>query len=330
MRVVRFAITFGYMLLVLATAAVPLLGGPRPYAPVSILPQPQPVTLHVVYGTEKETWLREAATAFQASGATVDGAPIMIDLRGMGSGESKDALVADQIQPDVWSPASDLWITLLNQERQRRQQAVLVPTTGADAPKLLVLTPLVLAAWQDRAAALGNSGNTVWQNLQTTVVEGWQAKGHPEWGNATWGHTTPTSSNSGLQTLLLLAYDYGRKSRDLTVADVQQPPFVEWLRGIEGGASFGDSSASLMNDMIAFGPAKYNVVATYENLALEQIPNARNRGNKLVLIYPPANMWSNHPYAILDAPWVTPVKREAARQFRDFLLSRPQQTSTLR
>lgn len=328
MRLVRIAITVGYLLLVLVTAAVPLLGGPRPSAPLSILPTPDPVTLTIVYGTEKERWLTEAVAAFEASGITANGAPINIELRGLGSGEAMQQLLAGSLKPDVWSPASDLWITLLNQEWQQRNGGPLVPTSGANAPRMLVLTPLVLVAWQQRAVALSNSGQTVWQNLHDAIVapDGWGAKGHPEWGVVKWGHTTPSESNSGFQTLLLMAYAYHNKASGLATADIQSPEFLSWLGDMERNASFSDSSGALMNDMIAYGPSRYDLVATYENLALEQMANARSRWNdNLTVVYPPANLWSNHPYAVLDADWVTDEKREAARQFGDFLLSRAQQ-----
>jgi ABC-type sulfate transport system substrate-binding protein len=38
--------------------------------------------------------------------------------------------------------------------------------------------------------------------------------------------------------------------------------------------------------------------------------------------YPPATIISDHPYAILNAPWVSSEQRAAAARFRDFLLSR--------
>jgi Ca-activated chloride channel family protein len=46
----------------------------------------------------------------------------------------------------------------------------------------------------------------------------------------------------------------------------------------------------------------------------------------VVAIYPKeGTFWSNHPYVILDANWVTDEQREAAEVFEDFLLDRPQQ-----
>jgi Ca-activated chloride channel family protein len=46
----------------------------------------------------------------------------------------------------------------------------------------------------------------------------------------------------------------------------------------------------------------------------------------VVAIYPKeGTFWSNHPYAILNAPWVTAEQRAAAEDFQAFLLDQPQQ-----
>jgi Ca-activated chloride channel family protein len=45
-----------------------------------------------------------------------------------------------------------------------------------------------------------------------------------------------------------------------------------------------------------------------------------------VAIYPKeGTFWSNHPFVVLDASWVTEEQKEAARIFEDFLLDNPQQ-----
>jgi Ca-activated chloride channel family protein len=49
-----------------------------------------------------------------------------------------------------------------------------------------------------------------------------------------------------------------------------------------------------------------------------------------VAIYPKeGTFWSNHPYVILDAPWVDPAQKEAAKMFEDFLLAEQQQLKAL-
>jgi Ca-activated chloride channel family protein len=50
----------------------------------------------------------------------------------------------------------------------------------------------------------------------------------------------------------------------------------------------------------------------------------------VVAIYPKeGTFWSNHPYIVLNASWVTDEQREAAGLFEDFLLDRPQQLTAI-
>lgn len=316
MRSLRFLIAISYVVLVVATVGFALGSSRRPYAPLSVLPAPPPVTVTLVYGTETDAWFKQAAQAFEASGANVDGAPITIALQELGSGEALQQIADGTLQPTAWSPASDVWLSLLDQAAQARNQEPLI--AGGDVPQSLAQTPLVIAAWRGRADRLGSDGASVWEGL------------HSNRNAVRWAHTAPPESNSGLQALVLMAYSFHNKQSDLSVADVQDPAFVQWLRETEQAATVGDSSATVINDMIAFGPSRYDAVVTYENLALQLVPNARSRWNDdLVLIYPPATLLSNHPYAILNADWVTPEQRAAAQQFRDFLLSRTQQEQAL-
>ena len=108
--------------------------------------------------------------------------------------------------------------------------------------------------WNDLHDALANDG-------------GWKALGGKEsWGPVKFGHTSPLTSNSGAQTLMLLAYGYHNKSSGLTSADVNDPAFAQWLAEIESGvASFGDSTGTFMNDIVAKGPSQYDFGVVYEN-----------------------------------------------------------------
>jgi Ca-activated chloride channel family protein len=71
----------------------------------------------------------------------------------------------------------------------------------------------------------------------------------------------------------------------------------------------------------------------YENLIVAQ-ESKRLAGESsqlpVVAIYPvEGTFWSNHPYIILNAPWVTEEQREAAQDFEDFLLDKPQQLQAI-
>jgi Ca-activated chloride channel family protein len=58
--------------------------------------------------------------------------------------------------------------------------------------------------------------------------------------------------------------------------------------------------------------------------------NGQSSQIPVVAIYPKeGTFWSNHPYAIVNAPWVTAEQKEAAQLFETFLLDKPQQLKAL-
>lgn len=324
----------GYIILAVVLTVLTATVGPVGSAPLPlpIGPAREPIVVTIAYGTEKREWLEEATRRFAAQDRRINGRPIQVELQGIGSRELVNEIVAGTLQPTVASPASSLWIELLEADWYARNGAAIV-RDGPDAPQPLVLTPLVLVAWQQRADVLWPNGpQQLWQELHDAIADqrGWAARGHPEWGFVKFGHTSPLSSNSGAQTLLLLAYAYHNKTSGLSSEDVLDPEFQRWMEEIELGVlEFGDSTGTFMDDMVRFGPSKYDFVAVYENLALENVEAARGRWDDIRLIYPPATLLSDHPYAILEAAWVTPEQAEAAAIFRDYLLSREAQELAL-
>ncbi len=285
-------------------------------------------TIFIAYGTEKREWMEEAARRFQEQNPQ-----ITINLEGVGSRETVKRIVDDELQPTAISPASSIQIALLREEWQTLHDSDIL---GADDPPPLVITPLVLVAWQERGEVLwpeGSSSEAIWQNLHDVMAnpQGWAAFGHPDWGFAKFGHTSPESSNSGIQTLVLMTYAYHDKTTGLSNADILDPGFQAWLDEIETAVvEFGDSTGTFMENMVRYGPSKYDTVAVYESLAIEYAQRAEDRwGQPLQVYYPPANIISDHPYAVLQAEWVSAEQRAAAEQFRDFLLSQEMQELAL-
>jgi len=314
------------------------------------------VVVTVWYGTEKREWLEESVRRFAATNPRVGNRPVQIELKGLGSREQADRVArqewGEDTPPTVISPASSMWVEVLETDwAARNPGAPPVVATGADTPQPLVLTPIVVVAWEERARALWPNGTaTFWQDIHgaltkpnwVEVVKARQGELTPEefeqligaaegWGQAKFGHTRPTTSNSGAQALMLLAYGFHQKTSGLTAADVTSQEFRTWIKEVEGAViEFGDSTGTFMTNMVQFGPSKYDFVVVYENLALENIEAARNRwGQDIKIYYPPATMFSDHPYAVLSAPWVSPEQTQGARLFRDFLLSRPIQELAL-
>lgn len=327
-------IAAAYLIIAVALVGLTAVNGPVATAPfpLALGPNRDPVVVTIAYGTEKRLWLEEAVRRFATTNPRVDGHPIQVVLEGIGSRDTVTRIVAGELQPTVISPASSIQVELLRDDWQRKTNTNIVHD-GSDAPQPLVLTPLVLVAWEERAAVLWpNPQANFWSSLHDALADpqGWATRGRPEWGLVKFGHTSPLSSNSGIQTLVLLAYGFHNKASNLTSADIFAPAFQSWLIDVERAVlEFGDSTGTFMTDMVLFGPSKYDIVAVYENVAIENIQAAEGRWGKLRLYYPPATIFSDHPYAILNATWVSPLQRQAAAQFREFLLTEQTQTLAL-
>jgi ABC-type Fe3+ transport system substrate-binding protein len=288
-----------------------------------------PIVLSVLYSTEKEAWLAEAAKNFAGQ---VDDRPIQVELKMMGSNEMNQVILDDQARPDLISPASSLQISILQDLSAAKFGRPLVNSTAC---RSVVNTPLVVVAWRERSQALwgDNPNSHMWQRLHDALVEpsGWQAYGHAEWGYIKFGHTDPFKSNSGLMTLLLMTYGYQGKTNGLTANDLlSNDAYRQWFNGIEGAIStFGDSTGTYMKDMVVYGPSKYDLIAVYESTAIEQAANAAGRYGELQIYYPPATVLSDHPFCTLQADWVTTDQAKAGQVFVDYLLSRPVQEKAL-
>jgi len=273
----------------------------------------------IAYGTEKQRWLEWAVSEFAK---TSDGRRITVDLIPLGSLEGAHAILSGDKRINVWSPASAAYKDIFVQEWQVKN--------GGGNPIIkeepLALTPMVFVVWDERYKAFIQKYkvmnlDTINQALQER--SGWDAIAHqPDWGLFKFGHTHPNDSNSGLMVLVLAAYAYNHKTRDLTVGDVVNANFQQWLTSLERSTTgFSNSTGNMMKEMVLKGPSSYDALMVYEAVAIDYLKNAEGRWGELRVVYPEYNAWNENPYYIIDAPWSTSDQRKAAQTFLDFLLS---------
>jgi Ca-activated chloride channel family protein len=202
-------------------------------------------------------------------------------------------------------------------------------------PPALLLSPVVIAMWEPMARALGWPETPIgWTEIADLARNRtiWETYGHPEWGPFQFGHTHPDYSNSGVVSILASAYAANGKTRGLTVADVQKPETAEFMRAVESGViHYGESTGFFGEQMFTRGPSYLSAAVLYENLVIESRDTSRYTTSlPVVAIYPKeGTFWTDHPFAILNAPWVTEEQRAAAATFRDFLLAPEQQRRAL-
>ncbi len=294
-------------------------GKPPPEKPVARAPA---VELSILYGSEKKTWLEEQITAFNAANPTIH-----VTGKPAGSGEAMTSILDGTEKPAIFSPASGAYITLLNQRWQLRDNHT-KPLAPAGDP--LVLSPIVIAMWKPMAEALGWPAKPIgWADILKVGADpkGWSAYGRPEWGELKLGHTQPEYSNSGLLSVLAIAYAGAQTTRGLTVADL--PKVEKYMAQVEDSiVHYGKSTGFFADKMVERGTSYLSAAVLYENLVIESY--AKSPPLPLVAIYPvEGTFWSDHPYSVLDAPWVTPAQRDASAKFLAFLKAKPQQERAL-
>jgi Ca-activated chloride channel family protein len=300
----------------------------NPLAPVKT------VTVSIVYGSEKQAWLEPLVQQYNAAGhKTPDGSTIAVQAQAMGSVEAVNAIIEEQLQPTVWSPASSVYIPVANAEWRKRHSGDLIE----GKPNDLVLSPVVIAMWEPMARALGWPAKPIgWADVSQLAAsdQGWAAYGYPEWGTFKFGHTHPDFSNSGIVSILAEAYAGAGKQRALTVEDLNKPDLKTFMAGVESGViHYGTSTGFFADRMFERGPSYLSAAVLYENLVVAQ-ESARlaQKSSQLpvVAIYPKeGTFWSNHPYVVLNAPWVSAEQKAAAQDFETFLLDKPQQLRAL-
>jgi Ca-activated chloride channel homolog len=130
----------------------------------------------------------------------------------------------------------------------------------------------------------------------------------------------------------LMTYSYTPRTQRLSSSQLSDSRLWNYIGVFESAVNeFGLSSGTYFTDtVIANPPSAHAITMTYENLVLEYQSQAQqSQQEPLLIYYPGLNAVSNHPFAILDAPWVSDDQKTAAMQFRDFLLGADQQRQAL-
>lgn len=276
----------------------------------------------------KKTWVDQMVQEFNSSGSLVGNKRIRVKAIHVTSGDSWDNLRTGEIKPDIWSPGDESWLQLAAAHWKNVKQR---PLFEGYSPLLNV--PLVIAVWEPMAKALGYPRPFGWKDIVKIAQNprGWQALGHPEWGQFRWGHAHP-DANSGFLSVMSLVYAGAGKTDGLTVADLKRPEVVSFLTDAEAAVEhYGLSNDWIDQLMHLRGPAYLSAAVQYENTIIETNEKHRNKPFKLVAVYPSEGaFWTQHPAAIIKEDWVTPEKEQAGKKFIDFLLSNKAQLAAMK
>ncbi len=302
------------------------------------------VEVPAAVSSEKITLLTDLADTFNATDPEVDGQCVRITIYKAASGLAASELAEGWSEADtgapapvLWSPASSAWGALVNYRLSLAGQAPI-----ANDFQRIMITPLVLAMPRPMAEAMGwPEAEIGWSDILALAQdpEGWGAYGHPEWGEFKLGKTNPNFSTSGLSATAAIYYAAIGKTSGLTLDDVGSSATAAFVRGVEAATvHYGDTTMTFLENMLredlAGRPLSYVSAVAIEEVSII----AYNRGDPgdvgledptpphvpLVAIYPKeGTLFSDNPAYVLDASWVSDVQRQAALDFRSFVIDDP-------
>ncbi len=300
------------------------------------------VPVYVSVSSEKIRLMTDLAAEFNDSDAEIgDGTCIYVEVQSKASGLGAQLLVdgwdeaADGPRPVIWSPASSAWGALVNQQRADNGQPAIV---GDGAP--FMVTPLVIAMPEPMATALGWPETPLgWSDILELATDerGWDAFGHPEWGDFRLGKTNPNFSTSGLSALIAQTYAAAGKTEDLSIEDLGRPAVIDFGRGVESAVvHYGDTTLTFMNNWYKAdqrgASLGYVAAAAVEEKSVVDYNSGNPDGRldpgeeprppriPLVAIYPDeGTLYSDNPLFVVEDEWVSPEQSEAANLFIAFL-----------
>jgi Ca-activated chloride channel family protein len=225
------------------------------------------------------------------------------------------------------TPDSSLWLDQLNRQWAESQAAAEPGTIQprlAGEPVRYAVTPIVIAAWEDSARALGWPDQPVgWTTLQTRAQQD---------QNFRWSHPS-TAYASGLLATLAEFYAGAGVQRGLTAELAQDPKTLEFVGNVEKTVKYyGEGELAAIQRAVKEGPTSLDAF-----VVSEQLLTGFNTGAfgappaKLVALYPAeGTLWADHPLALLETPEVTPNQRRTFQALREFLATPETQKQVLK
>ncbi len=292
---------------------------------IPFVDQQRCVQLTIASSNEKFAFLNTLAQNYDNPNRELSGQCVNVSVFELDSGYAEADLANlwttnhTDPRPDVWSPASDAWIYLLE---TNQTAAGLIPSSYPH----LFQSPLVIGMPKDYALQLGYPGTAIgWSDIFQLVNNraGWKAKGKPEWGPFLLGKTNPSISTSGLHALIE-SY-YAAPNFQLTPQGVSASTTSAFVGGIEKGViHYGRTAQEFLNEL-ANGPRNppyyVSAVAIEEE---ELVVYNQTALVKLTPIYPSdGTIVANHPYALLN--WAgnsdQNAKQAVANDFYKYVIS---------
>lgn len=304
----------GFLLFLLISAIYPLHSILSIFNPVSA----DTLEITFLYTSEKQGWIESVTPTFERWVKENFKLNVKVKLIVAGSHETVNLILHGSVKPTVWSPASSIWIPYLNSKWRTLGYNYDLALNGTP----LVYSPTVIAVWR---SLVERYNITSLNDLYRIVDEGVELR---------YGHPDPTLSNGGIAALLMeVAAAAGKPITMLTIEDLMDPSIQRRVSSLERFAvKYGKSTGFYGRWAAESGPQAIQVFIVYENVVIDNSLTAKRKwGDPLIAVYPREGIFlCDHPYVILNAPWLSEKDRYLAKLYLDFLLSEYSQIEAMK
>lgn len=353
-RILFISIIVVALLIVGATLLLTNQGGPGGAS--LTVDRPDTVSIRVLASLPIEPWVQSAAEQFNAEERAIDGVPIQVQieavdgLTALGRWDRNEfgALSADQTPetlteaerdaltnfPVAWIPDSRYLVELANAAYKERLGRDVFLTDGEYRARPTAISLFTWGLYNSRADVLeANYGEINWDAIHdaATAAGGWpELGGEPGWGFFKLVVPNPSRNVGGLAAMIAAAGEYYGRT-NISVEDIVNPEFQEWLKELMGAVTdFSSSSAYSAEDFALFGYSVGDGGQLLESDLLQNMQGILTRWeDPLSLYYPEYLTWFDFPFSVWVGPETTALQKNAALEFQRYLLSDEQQTAAL-
>jgi hypothetical protein len=297
------------------------------------------IEVKIAAGSEKRGWFEEAAQRFMADPAlsTIDGKQVRLVIDKIGSIKS-GLLIRDgksmhngRNEYQVWAPASSIFRGVVEDAFDGKL---------FETDESIARSPMVFVTWEPVQQRIDDRIQKSMSFDTITDIYAKELNGDllgPDGRIYQFGFTRPDSSNSGAVALITMAYEFFAPDRGrykMRLQDLEDPEFQAYLAFMKYMSDQSKTSTGKLAEPLmqaGYGGQPMSTVYVYENLAvkLAYIRSANDPdGAKPVIRYPRYNLISDHPYYVLRHG-NSREQVQAAKRFKDFLLTRDMQLLAL-
>ena len=314
------------LLLAVAIAGASFLvqraGGVQP-----LIEPPQTLEVRIICALPVESFVASAAEDFNAQNRKLEGRPIRVTVEPMDGLTALGRWEREEMDPipTAWIPDSRYLVELVNVTYKEKRGRDIFLTGGEYRARPIAISLFSWGIYSSREQVLRQQyGDINWTVIHdaATAKGGWPEIGGPaEWGYFKLVVPNPRKNVGGLAAMVAAAGEYYDKT-DISVADVTNPEFQQWLEELMGAVTdFSSLGAYSVENLALFGYSMGDGGQLLESDLLVNMAGIQTRWqDPLVIVYPEYVTWFDFPFTIWMGDETSAAEKNAALEFERYLL----------